>query len=327
MKVMVTGGAGCIGLATCRELVERGHDVYLFDLPEQITRVEEAISDDVKACYGSILDRSSIRQVVKGCDAIVHLAAYLGVARTEANRLRTLEINIEGTKNLLDLGAQHDVTRFLFASSSEVYGEPHQNPVTEETSLNGETVYAVSKMAGEELCRAYAQEHDDFEHVILRFFNTYGLHQVAQFVIPRFIWRVLHDEPPLVHGDGSQVRSYCYADDTARAVGTALEAEVATGEAFNIGNGNETVTLLELAERVIRIAGKENELKPEVLDSFRGSDRDEDREIQHRICDSSKAEELLNWRSEVSLDEGLGRLIATEAVFPQWETPVPDDFH
>ena len=209
--VLVTGGAGCIGIQVCRELDRRGIEVHLLDLGEQIARVRDALPARVKVFYGSILDVSSIREAMDGCRAVIHLAALLGVRRTEVNRLRCLEINVDGTKRVLDCAVQHRIMRLVFASSSEVYGEPVENPITEETITQGKTVYAVSKLAGEELCIGYAQRYPEFEQVILRFFNAYGPYQAAQFVLPKFIQNAMTGKPIVINGSGDQIRSYCYS--------------------------------------------------------------------------------------------------------------------
>lgn len=330
MRVLVTGGAGCIGLETCRQLREQGHEVHLFDLPEQVLRVKHAIPQGARVFFGSILDTSSLREAAEGCDAVIHLAAYLGVARTERNRLRTLEINIDGTKNVLDVAVQHRLRKVVFASSSEVYGEPVENPVHEGVITQGKTVYAVSKLAGEELCRAYSQRYPELDHVVLRYFNTYGMHQVAKFVVPRFVWNVLNDKPPVINGDGRQRRSYCFAADTARATIMALAAPQANGEVVNVGSSREPVSLLELAERTIALAGKSDHLKPDVRADFARTDRKPEREIFTRFCDASKAKRLLGFEASVTLDDGLRRLIEARAIFPAWEAPDgeadPDEF-
>ena len=112
--VFVTGGAGCIGMQVCNELISRGISVHLFDLPEQIARVKKYIPKSTNIFYGSILDCSSLRDAIAGCDAIVHLAAYLGVRRTETNRLRCIDININGTKNILECAVQNRVKKIVF---------------------------------------------------------------------------------------------------------------------------------------------------------------------------------------------------------------------
>jgi len=319
-KVLVTGGAGCIGIQVCKELSKRDIPVCLFDLPEQVSCVEKYIPRGINVHYGSILDCSSLRDAVAGCDAIIHLAAYLGVRRTEINRLRCIEININGTKNVLDCAIQHRVKKIVFASSSEVYGEPLENPVTEDSYTQGKSVYAISKLAGEELCKAYFQRYPEFSYVILRYFNTFGPFQIAQFVIPKFIRNVIEGKPPIIYGDGKQIRSYCYASDTAWATVEALLSTKANGEIFNIGNSNNPISLSDLAHTVIRVCGKDGKIRPKYQKKFINTDRSEDREVFTRYCDAKKARKILGYVPKVSLEEGIKKVIKHGIISPKWAT-------
>jgi len=319
-RVLVTGGGGCIGLQVCQELCRVGVPVSLLDLPEQILRVEKFIPRQVEIHYGSILDCSSLRDAMAGCDAVVHLAAYLGVRRTETNRLRCLEININGTKNVLDCSIQHHISKVVLSSSSEVYGEPHENPVTEETPVYGKTVYAVTKLAGEELCRAYSQRYPDLEYTILRYFNTYGPWQTSQFVIPKFIQNVMEDKQPVIYGDGRQKRSYCYASDTARATVQALQCAETHGEIFNVGNSSNPLSLTELAEIIIDVCGKKDRIEPRYESDFDNSDRKREREIFVRYCDTSKAFKTFGYKPEVAIRDGVKQVVDSGVFFPKWES-------
>ena len=148
-KVLVTGGAGCIGIQVCNQLIKRGIDVVLYDLSEQISLTEKFLDKKIILKHGSIMDRTSLRDSIIGCDAVIHLAAHLGVMRTESNKLRCLEINIECTNNVLEAVVNYkNVKKLVFASSSEVYGEPLTNPIKEDAVTQGRTLYAVSKLAG-----------------------------------------------------------------------------------------------------------------------------------------------------------------------------------
>ncbi|MGE0275326.1 MAG: NAD-dependent epimerase/dehydratase family protein [Nitrospiraceae bacterium] len=317
--VLVTGGAGCIGIQVVRELDRRGIEVHVLDLGEQIARVRQAIPKRVKVFYGSILDVSSIREAMDGCGSVIHLAALLGVRRTEVNRLRCLEINVDGTKRVLDCAIQHRITRFVFASSSEVYGEPLENPITEDTITQGKTVYAVSKLAGEELCIGYAQRYPDFEHVILRFFNAYGPYQAAQFVLPRFIYNAMTGKPIVINGSGDQVRSYCYSEDTGRGVVEALLRTEATGEIINLGSSERPISLKELADLVITAGGNPN-VEIRYAEDFTSTDRHADREIHRRYCSGDKAKRLLEFVPRTSLEDGIRRIMESQSVFEKWES-------
>ena len=185
-KVLVTGGAGCIGLPFSKEMADRGVNVVLFDLHEQISAVKDYIDPRVQTFAGSILDNSAVREAMIGCDAVVHLAAHLGVRRTEVNKLRCLDINIDGTKKVLEASiANGSIEKFILASSSEVYGEPLKNPISEQDITQGKTIYAVSKLAGEEFVKAFNHEFPKLKYSILRYFNTYGPYQIVQFVISK----------------------------------------------------------------------------------------------------------------------------------------------
>ena len=317
--VLVTGGAGCIGIQVCRELDRRGIEVHLLDLGEQIARVRKALPEKAKVFYGSILDISSIREAMDGCGAVIHLAALLGVRRTEVNRLRCLEINVDGTKRVLDCAIQHRIKRLVFASSSEVYGEPIENPITEETITQGKTVYAVSKLAGEELCIGYAQRYPEFEPVILRFFNAYGPYQAAQFVLPKFIQNAMTGKPIVINGSGDQIRSYCYAEDTARGVVEALVRPEAAGQVINLGNSDRPISLKQLADLVVKASGNPA-VEIKYAADFQGTDRHASREIHRRYCSGEKAKRLLGFESRVSLEEGIRRIIEMNSIFEKWES-------
>lgn len=317
MKILVTGVSGCIGTAVAKELLRKGYEVIGLDsqaLDKNFTH------EKLKFVNGSILDTTFLRDIIHECDAVIHLAAHLGVKRTEINRLRCLDINVEGTKNVLEAArSSGTVKKFVFASSAEVYGEPLKNPVTEDSITQGKTIYAISKLAGEELVKAYQDELGAFDTCILRYFNTYGPGQVGQFVITRFLNKVLNDEQPIINGTGEQLRSYCNSKDTANATVLALENDKSNGMTFNIGNSYEPITLLDLANRIIQLAGKENQLKPKVLkDKF--GDRITNREINYRFSDTSLAESILKFKAEISLDSGLQELIDIGFAKETWET-------
>jgi UDP-glucose 4-epimerase len=317
-SVLVTGGAGLIGLEVSRQLAEMGHEVRLFDLGEQVKRVEDAIPKGIKVMFGSIVDLASLRDAMEGVDTVIHLAAMLGVQRTEKDKLRCMEINVDGTKNVLDCAVQHRLKKIVFASSSEVYGEPTENPVTEKTVTQGKTVYAVSKMAGEELCKAYGQRYP-LNWAILRYFNCYGPYQTAQFVISKFIYNVMSNKPPVIYGDGQQLRSYTFVSDTARATVLAALEDSANSETINVGNSQSKMSLTSLAKLVIKIAGKDGAIQPLYLEDFNNSDREKSREIFERYCDASKLKKLLGWECLVSVEDGIRRVMKSGKIFDRWE--------
>jgi UDP-glucose 4-epimerase len=319
-KVLVTGGAGCIGMPVCNELLKRDIKVVLFDLYEQINVAKDKINDKVELFYGSILDESSLREAIKGCDGVIHLAAYLGVRRTELNSLRCLDININGTKKVLDAAISVGIEKIVFASSSEVYGEPLKNPISEEDITQGKTVYAVSKLAGEELIKAYHAEFDQLDFTILRYFNTYGPYQIAQFVIPKFICNVMGGRQPIIYGNGQQERSYSFSEDTARGSVDALLSQKTDNMTINIGNSTALISLKELGELIIRLSGKHDELKVIIKNNFENTDRSASREIYKRYCSTEKAKELIGYEPRISLEEGIKKIIKEGVLQPKWAT-------
>tara|TARA_A100001011_G_scaffold398113_1_gene501406 strand:+ start:5306 stop:6256 length:951 start_codon:yes stop_codon:yes gene_type:complete len=305
-KCFVTGGAGLIGLSVCRELLKRGHEVYLYDLGEQVIRNKTKIPKNVNILIGSILDKHTLTTSMKNCDYVFHLAAMLGVKYTEDNKLSCLEVNCTGTKNVLEAATTNKVKKFIFASSSEVYGEPDTNPISEKNSTKGKTIYGISKINGEEYCKAYRQKYS-LNYTILRFFNTYGPNQDEKFVITKFIRAALNNQHMIINGYGNQKRSYTYVDDSARATVIAAFNKKTNQKIYNVGNGDEPITLKELAAKVARKLKKKVKIK--YKKNFSGSDRSKDREIFIRYCDSSKIKRAINWKPLVKVDEGIVKIV------------------
>jgi len=324
-KILVTGGAGCIGIQTCNLLAKKGYKVVLFDLYEQITTVKKYIDKKVEIYFGSILDESSIREAIRGCDGVIHLAAYLGVRRTELNKIRCLEINIDGTKNVLNSCSLNKVKKIIFASSSEVYGEPLKNPVTEKEITKGKTVYAISKLAGEELVKAYNEEFN-IRYSILRYFNTYGPHQISQFVIPKFIKMALENKSPVIYGDGNQERSYNFSKDSAEATINALLSKKTNSKTINIGNSDELINLKDLANLILKICLKNKKIKPIFKVNFKNTDRKKEREINKRYCSTNLAKKLLNYKSKTKLRDGIREVIKVGISKTKWATSERDYF-
>jgi nucleoside-diphosphate-sugar epimerase len=293
-KIFVTGGAGLLGSAMVKYLVNKGHDVVAYDLVD--CEIEGATSHS-----GSILDTNELGIAMRNCDYVVHFAAMLGVQRTELKRLSCLNINIQGTLNVLENCVKENIKKILFSSSSEVYGEQQIVPITEENPTIPKSIYAVTKLVGEEYLKAYKYTYD-LDYSIIRFFNVYGPGQVAEFVMPRFIKAVQHDSQPTIYGTGEQVRSFCYVDDAIEGSALALFNKNANQDIFNIGNDNAIISMKDLAEKVIKIAGKN--IKPKFV-KMKDSDRKEEREIIRRYCSIEKAKKTLKYNPKISLDEGI----------------------
>ncbi len=321
--VLITGAAGLIGKALTKMLLESGYSVKCFDLNEQFDRNSEYFKDlpnrDRMSIFcGSILDVNSLRKAIDGCDVVVHLAAMLGVMKTEKDKLGCINVNITGTDNVINTSVMHNVKKFIFASSSEVYGEPDSNPISEEQTTKGKTVYAVTKMAGEELLKGYNQYYKGLNFTIIRFFNTYGEGQVAQFVLTKWVRNVLNGKNPIVYGDGNQIRSYGHVEDAVTGVKLIIENSISDGKVYNIGNSNQVRTLVELAQEIIDVVSPDKGLNVEVLGSFKGSDRDESREINVRYCDTSLATKELGYNPKITIKEGILRIAKQPNIYDDW---------
>jgi UDP-glucose 4-epimerase len=298
-KVLVTGAGGFIGAKVVQELWRRGCDVYYFDL------VEPKIEGIQRLNLGTILDQYDLALALKGCDYAIHLAALLGVQKTDNDRLETLHVNIQGTLNFIEASVKEGVKKVVFSSSSEVYGDQAVFPITEENPLNPKSVYAVSKIVGEEYFRAYSEMYG-IKYNVVRLFNVYGEYQREEFVLPRFVHQVVNDAPPIIYGDGEQMRSFCYVEDAARGIADALLTEK-EGEVFNIGSDREPISMRDLANKLIRLTGKS--IQPKFI-GYEQSDREFLREIAKRIPAVEKAKRVLGYEPQYSLEEGLKRMIA-----------------
>ncbi|NIM17528.1 MAG: NAD-dependent epimerase/dehydratase family protein [Candidatus Aminicenantes bacterium] len=299
IKVMVTGAGGFIGTKVVQELWKRGCEVAYFDV------IEPKIKGIKRVNRGTILDQYDLALAARGCNYAIHLAALLGVQKTDSDRLECLYINIQGTLNVIEACVKEGIKKIVFSSSSEVYGDQDKLPISEENPLNPKSVYAVSKIAGEEYLRAYSEMYG-IKYNITRLFNVYGEYQREEFVLPKFVQRVVNNEPPIIYGDGEQVRSFCYVEDAARGIVDALLTDQAN-QVFNIGNDREPISMKDLAYKLIDISGKS--IKPEFV-SYEESDRESSREIEKRIPCIKKAKQVLGYEPRFPLDEGLKRMIA-----------------
>ncbi|MFH1202779.1 MAG: NAD-dependent epimerase/dehydratase family protein [Candidatus Omnitrophota bacterium] len=314
MRVLITGGGGFLGSNVVKFLLEKKIQVRAFDLAGQFEQSLPA--KDAEIYKGSIMDVNALSNAMRGCDCLIHLAAMLGVERTENKKLDCLEININGTLSMLEACVKNGVKKIIFASSSEVYGEPSKVPIDEAHPLNPRSTYAVTKLAGEEYVKAYSARYG-FSYSILRFFNIYGPGQVAEFVIPRYIKSVISGDSPTIYGDGKQIRSFCHVKDTAGGVWLALVKDLPQGEIFNIGNDKEPITMLDLANKIIKISGKK--IEPKFV-NWKDSDRTASRDIIKRIPDITKARKILGFSPKIKLEEGLKELAASY-VEAKWARP------
>lgn len=260
-KILITGGAGFIGSSLADELLAKGnYEIVLVD--NLLTGRMENLPDHpncrfIKSDVNNYNDIAPIFLAFR-FDFVFHYAAVVGVKRTLDNPVMVLN-DLQGIRNVLDLSKNTGVKRVFFSSSSEVYGEPVHLPQHEHTTpLNSRLPYAVVKNVGESFCRSYHQEYG-LEYTLFRFFNTYGPKQSPDFVISKFIDAALANKDITIYGDGSQTRTFCYISDNATACINAMEKDLFVNDVVNIGK-DETYTILELAEKIIKLTGSRSKL-------------------------------------------------------------------
>ena len=303
-KILVTGGAGNVGGAIARKLVER-KDTFVVIVDDLSTGAKEKLPAStfanwkfIEADVNEFSDISAI-MVSYQFDYVFHYAAVVGVKRTQENPISVLR-DIEGIRNVLDLCKNTGVKKVFYASSSEVYGEPVVIPQNEHsTPLNSRVPYAVVKNIGESFLRSYHKQYG-LDYTIFRFFNTYGPQQSEDFVVPRFLKKALRNEPITIFGDGSQTRTFCYVDDNVDTCLAILDGAEVTGNVLNIGSAKE-YSVLELAQLIIKMTKSTSEI--EFLPPL------EEGDMQRRQPDNGIMMNILD-RELVGLEMGLERLIA-----------------
>ena len=301
MRALVTGGAGFLGSWLCELLVQQGYEVTCLDNMSSGRRENiEHLREKIEVIEGDVIDPPSLQKV----DVIFHLASRASPIDFKEHALEILMANSLGTLKMLQLAERWEA-RFVFASSSEVYGNPLQHPQREDYWGNVNPVglrscYDEGKRFGEALCMAYYRRKG-VDVRIARIFNTYGprMRPDDGRVISNFVVQALKNEPLTVYGDGQQTRSFCYVEDLIEGLVKLGTREGIKGEIVNLGSTEER-TVLEIANLVKRLVGSSS---PIVF-----LPRTED-DPQRRRPDIKKAKDLLDWKPKTALEEGLAKTI------------------
>lgn len=306
MKMLITGGAGFIGSHLCDKYVGEGYNLICLDnfMSGNLNNVRHLLDyRNFKLIRGDIRDIELLDKLMRGVDVVFHLAAQVHVDRSYVEPKLTYEVNVMGTQNILEMARIHDVKRVIYVSSSEVYGSAQYVPIDEKHPLNAPHPYGASKIAADRMCNAYIQTYG-LDIAILRLFNTFGPRQRDigyGGVISIFTRRVLSNIPPIIYGDGLQTRDFTYIEDMVRAFDLVLKYDKPLQEPINFGSGKE-VSILDLANMIIKICGKEGFLKPVHVEPRIG-------EVKRLIANSTKAKELLGWQASCNFYEELKKFI------------------
>ena len=306
MNILVTGGSGFIGSRLVDLLFRQGHNVTVLDYhmsPYLLQMITSAQNFNNRLNYmpGSITDAPKCREACEGQNVVYHLAALKSVPESIEIPLQYNNVNINGTVNMLEAAKNAKVNRFVFASSSAIYGNQETHlPIMETLKPRPSSPYAVTKLAGESYCRAYSYTHG-LRTVALRFFNVYGPGQAPNDpyagVISKFIDSILKGERPKIFGDGKQTRDFVYVDDVVLALAHTINPAFRLNnfEEFNIGSGRGN-SLLQTLDIIKKQLG--SNIEPEFLPPQEG-------DIRTSVAEIHKAEMYLGYGPEIKFTDGL----------------------
>lgn len=303
-RVLVTGGAGFIGSELVRQLAERGFGVRVVDnlVNGRRENLEGVLGENIEFVVADVRDGKSMASLVRDVDIIFHLAC-LGVRHSIHSPVENHEVNASATLGLLNIARRSGIKRFVYVSTSEVYGMVlTAAPLTEEHPTFPMTVYGASKLAGECYTRAFWETYR-YPTVILRPFNAYGprCHHEGDSgeVIPKFMLRCLAGKPMVIFGDGSQTRDFTYVGDTASGILAAGISDASVGQTFNLGTGKE-IRVLELANTIRQVLDRP---QAEIMHT-----EPRPGDVPRLMADSSKARKILQFQPTVALRDGLAHL-------------------
>lgn len=305
-NVLVTGGAGFVGSYIVEKLVKEGHDVRVIDdLRTGNTDNLKSVIDQITFVKDSILNDRALEPLMHKVDTVYHLAAEVGVNRVIGRDKEVWENDYTGTAVALDSALRHGAKKFLFTSSSEVYGKFDQErlPMKECDKFEPDTIYGEAKLRGEKLVSAYSK-YFDLAGVSTRYFNAYGPRQTLNgYCVPHFIDAALKGEDIKIHGDGSQTRDLTYIDDAVKLTMALLDDRLkdkVKGEVFNIGTGF-AISMNDLAQKIIEMTGSKSKVrhipKRRPIDSY------------HKKGDATKILRITGLKPQVGLEEGLAKAI------------------
>ena len=341
-RILITGGAGFIGSHLARHLLRQGHEVRALDrLDPQVHPERERpdyLDSEVELIQGDVRDPAAVGEALMGVDAVVHLAARVGVGQSMYEIADYCSVNTVGTGVLLEALLERPVRRLVVASSMSIYGEglyttaegriaeaierdraqlergewepvspdgaslePEPTPESKRPSLS--SIYALNKYDQERMCILFGSSYD-VPTTALRFFNVYGPDQALSNpytgVLAIFGGRLLNGKPPLIFENGEQRRDFVSVHDIARACALALERNEAAGRAVNVGSG-ESITVREIARRLAQVTNRDH-IEAEVTGKYRVGD------IRHCFADIATAREVLGYEPQVALDDGMAEL-------------------
>lgn len=308
LNIAITGGAGFIGSHLTGRLLDLGAKVAVIDNFRHGNKIAHLKGHKHLVVHeADIRNTKAMPRLLKDKDLLFHLAAVVGVEETQASPFEVLDVEIGGTVNILNAAAKNKIKRFIFGSSSEVYGDSRE-PTREDARLSPKSTYAVAKLVGEEYCKAFYHEYS-LHYTILRYFNIYGPRQDERFVISRFIDRTLAHETIYIYGDGNQTRDFTHVDDAVHMTMLAAILDNTDSQAINIGTGVST-TINDLARIITQGINTKNQIEQTHVDYDKTRPREV--EVFNRTADIAKVRRLLQYEPKIRLEEGIKELISLE---------------
>lgn len=298
MRILVTGGAGFIGSHVTKLLLDKGHEVTIFD--NLSSGHKEAVDTRANFIQGDLSNQQDIEKALQGHDGVIHMASYIEVGESVKKPVAFAENNIVGTIKLLEAMRKTGVKKIIFSSSACVYGNPSKIPITEDDPVGvQENPYGITKVTMEQFCTLYHNLYN-FDVIILRYFNPYGpgeLHNPETHAIPNFIKAVLSKNPVPLFWKGEQVRDFIYIDDLASAHVLPLKKKGL--HIYNVGS-QKRMKVIDVVKKIFEITGEE------VPIDNKGERKGD---VAKLIASSEKIKQELGWEAKVNLEDGLKKTI------------------
>jgi UDP-glucose 4-epimerase len=302
MRILITGGAGFIGSNLSKRLVDDGHEVVVLDNLLRGNKLDKSTFEAIHFINGDVRDFETVNKASKRCDVIFHFAAVLGVDIVADNPVETMDVEVIGTRNILNSAMQNNVKQVLYASTSGIYGHTSfENLLTEEILVDPKTSYAMAKRYNEIYLAAHYEEKK-INVISLRFFNVYGHNQDNRMVVPRFFEQANNNEPITIFGTGKQTRDFTYIDDTVEACVRLMNTKGC--HIVNIANENEWC-IEDLGLKIRELTGAKSPIQ--FIDAPK---KRYDYEVERRVGSSLKLQAMTGYKPATNLEEGLLKIIA-----------------
>lgn len=303
-KVLITGAAGFVGSHLTEKMIKMGYEVVAYDRYNisndffWLNGLKKKKKNNCKFILGDIRDYDSVYKAMKGCQAVLHLAALIGIPYSYNSPLAYLKTNLEGTYNVLESAKNLKLKNIIITSTSEVYGSAQYLPINESHPINSQSPYAASKAAADQLALSYYKSFN-LPVKIIRPFNVYGPRQSERAIIPTIINQFLNKNKFVTLGNTKPQRDFNYIDDVVDAFIIVLKNKKIFGKVINVGS-NKKISVLELFKKISKITKKNKKLKISVERK-----RPQASEVDNLQCNNKKILKITKWRPKTKLKEGL----------------------